>query len=322
MPTILEIAQTVKDVDPKTGKRLKRSLADRAPEPASLPTEGVFHELTPSQILSVYVPTMTVNGKVEGYQRPPSPKQVVDMASSIRAGKKFPVAELVRLPDGRVDGTDCQHRALAHVMADRPMDSVIRPMTEDEARQMFHDQDKGKKIPKDVTVLTADNPFGLYCKDALENTSNPWHELVARNSSSNRVGVGTLYTMLGIYVGNRPIIDNTHESNEHMRTVAFDRGAAADLYVWVSTFGPKRIYPEPFIDGRLRAISTAALLIMRRRQIDQEDRKRWTNHMSLFPFEDYKKVRVSGEIARALVEWWNRKLPKNGPRYVELPTRK
>lgn len=303
MPTIYEIAKTIKRAEEgeKARSNAPSIVAGMAPE--SFTARPGARWLSPLQLLSLVVPTLArSNGGFAGFQRDEIAVHARKIARAVRNGVPMPVLEVALLPDGTLWLVDGQHRALGAVIADAMALAVIRKATEEEAQALFSNQGKGRGVNPNVLVLGARDPFSEYVQDALTSPDHRWSELVGAHASANRISANQMFKAVEAYCSDR------RGTNHHTPDEAFDRGLADEMGLLLTAFGTKQTNPAAFRPMAVRAITGAAILVIRRNGSRREDVDRWTRHMPQFPFASYLHLRRESELTDALLSHWNKRL--------------
>lgn len=324
MPTAYEIAQDIIEVHPASGKAVKnaKSVAARLGEPAPLPRKPGLYTLTPEQLLSVNVPHYSLNGHLEGYQQAFSLPRARAMARSMVDGKEFPVTEYSIDEDGIVNATDGQHRTLAAIIAALPMRAVLTERTIVKQRQLYSDQSKNRKPNQTTLILAGNTPFHLYVLDALTSSDNAWSKIVSENSSSTRITPPTMFGLLLTYVGDVLSGLTTTVGLGEQVYERFDQAVADELAndILLRVIGTKSANPLAWEAYRLRAFVMVATVAVRRSDDHDWALDRWQKIMVKFPWEQRTFIRRARDLAVALGEHWNRRLPTDSPRRVDMST--
>lgn len=283
--------------------------------PKPLPRVPGLFSLEPEQLLNVLVEPISVNGRVEGYQREARPRDARGVANYLRDGGVLPVIELAIDGKGRIYCPDGFARILGAVIARLPVDVVIRRFNLQERGQLFSSQRYSRRISADVLTLADDGPFERYIQDAVAGgKDNPWAGFVSTGQKAKtRIAPFAMYQLLIRYVGNR-------DGTGAVRLGIEDRWnpeLANELFPLVRCFGTKATNPAAFKGTSLQGIGSAAMWVFRRNEHgDPGDVARWQSHMPKFRFEDYPQLRTQKEWTAALVAHWNRGL--RGRRRVKI----
>lgn len=313
MASALDIATTVLEVGP-TGKtnRTAKTVTAKLGAAAALPRKPGLYTLTPEQLLSVNIPHYSLNGNLEGYQQAFKLPQARAIARAMMEGRDLPVAEYSIGEDSVVNATDGQHRTIAAIIAGLPLDVRIKERSVVQQRQLYADQSKGRKPNKTTLILAGDGPYELYVLDALTSDAHPWSRIVSEFGSSARMSVPTMHSMLTAYVGNA-LSDDPRQSPSVIDR--FDSEVADELATDVlAPFGTKTSNPLAWEAFRLRAIATAATLILRRSDDHAADLARWQKVMVRFPWREQSIHRRAPDMADALIAHWNKQLPHDSSR--------
>jgi hypothetical protein len=277
-------------------------------KPGHFPLKEGYHVVTPEQLASLNVPRVEIiNGRIHGFQRPEITKPHVRRISrAMEAGEPMEVLEvgLYKNSAWLVDG---QHRGLAALMSRLPLPVVARKLSVEEMESLFSNQTKSKRINPSLTVQTAKTDFARYVQDAITENKHPWNSLVtAQMSSQKKLTAHQVHEAVVHYVGN--------SLGSHTRTLVesakFDKELSDELATIYKAFGTKNTNPLAFRPVAVRAITGAAILIIRRGGSRPKDIKRWKNWMPLFPWNEYMGIRSSKDLTVFLVRHWNKRLSK------------
>lgn len=301
MATIGEIGKTIKRQDGQRATKNAPSIVDglvAEPVPA---VEGVVW-LTPAQLLSLEVPVVARdNGGFAGFQREKITAHARKIAEAMREGAPFPPISISLLEDGRLVTNDGQHRGLGGVIAGVPVRAVIERRTEEEARQLFALQGKGRRVNANTLVLAGRDPFSLYVQEACVDPRHPWAGIVGETSTPTRISAGQMREAIAKYCGAR--LGTMHEVDPG----SFSRELCDELAALFGAFGTKKTNPAAFDVLAVRAITDAAVLIVRRGG-GRANFDRWMLRMPKFPFMSYRSYRKSREVADLLVAHFNVRL--------------
>ena len=321
-PTVMEIASDIKKIDldtpaPSHQENITQSVADGL-KPKPFPMKEGYFTATPAQIASLEVPIITIGDKVEGFQRDTreSKTHARKMAKAMQEGKEFPPIMVSTYKDdkGKTHAiiSDGSHRAVASIIARVPVEVVSKKRSFEDAKQMFADQRKSRKISSDQTILTGNSPLELYIQDALTSDTHPWSDMISPNRTDKRkITPITAALCIGSYV------HNSMNAGLNSYTVKsekeFDEAKADELLELIMAFGNKTTNPLAFRSGSLKAITHAAVYIFQRSEnVQESDFQRWKDHMPKFAFEDYPHLLLKhGQLMQALIEHWNRRLSAN-----------
>jgi hypothetical protein len=156
-------------------------------------------------------------------------------------------------------------------------------------------------------LLTGDTPLELYIQDALTDDTHPWSNLVSVTKNANKMTPTTMAIIVGSYTLNtmsQGIAFLTRRSNEE-----FDEKVANQLAYLIASFGSHATNPLAFRGRTLRAITYAAIFILRRWDFAPTDFDRWQRHMPKFDFAKYPHLlNRETDLAVALVDHWNKHL--------------
>jgi hypothetical protein len=261
--------------------------------------------LSPEEALTVIIPTVSVNGRVIGYQREFSRPHARRVANDLKAGKVFPPVNLAQDGNGKVFGVDGQHRLAAAVIAREPVLAVVRRLTKEQQKQLFGDQRKARSVDRNVLILAGTSPYERYIQDAVATDRHPWGRLASANTSSKtRLTPYQMLHLLTSYVGNS--LGAT--LNKHVLE-RWDQELADELAPLIACFGNKQDNPAAFRPPVIRGIGDAAMFVFRRNDaVQASDHERWVRHMPGFKFNDYLFIRTHQEMTYRLVGHWNKKL--------------
>lgn len=309
MPTLYDIAKDYKVT--KNGKASKdaKSIVEGIEPATELPSPG-YRNLTPEELASLEVPTLEVNGQIDGYQREDKRNHVRQIALALARGEEMPPI-LVSLYDGKANVTEGQHRALGGIAANRPVPAVVKHRTLSEQKRLFANQRKAKPVSNDTIVLAANGAFAEYVQDAVTSPDHAWAEIVGPRRSESKIGPSQMYGLVVTYVAR---IQRTRR--EAVSDDRFDRAAADRLAELLLAFGSRKENPMAWRPVAIRAIGLAALKILRENGEQPEDVERWKRQMPLFPFARYMVINRSDELSKELIRHWNKRL--GASRQVEL----
>ena len=125
----------------------------------------------------------------------------------------------------------------------------------------------------------------------------------------------SMVVCVGSFVHNTMSLSTTFHTSRTLEE--FDARLADQLGRLIACFGTKTTNPLAFRAKSLRAISFAAIHIVRRNDHWQgaKDEERWIRHMPQFDFANYAHLgNREMEMALLLVDHWNKRLPE--PRRV------
>lgn len=320
-PTVLEIASDIKQIDldspaPSHQADIKESVADGIKAKPFPMKEGYF-KVTPAQIASLEVPIITIGDKVEGFQRDTreSKTHARKMAKAMLGGKDFPPIMVSTYKDdkGKTHAiiSDGSHRAVASLIARVPIEVVSKKRSFEDAKQMFADQRKQRKISSDQTILTGNSPLEHYIQDALTSDDHAWSGMITTQRDKRKITPITAAMCIGAYVH-----DSMNAGLNYYATKSeeeFDAAKADELLALIMAFGNKTTNPLAFRSNSLKAITHTAVYVFQRNENPQSgDRARWMEHMPTFAFEDYPHLLAKhGQLMQALLEHWNRRLSAN-----------
>lgn len=307
--SIYDIAKTIQKAD-ESGRVHKASpsiVEGITPKKPAL-TEG-FKIFGPDELATLLVPKqeLTDQQTIAGFQRDITRPHIRRIGESLERNEPMPVVE-VAIYSNALWAVDGQHRALGGILARKDIPVVVRRMTADEMRKLFASQAKARKVNQSTLILSADNDYAEYVQDAVTASNaqeNAWFGMVAwKTSSQTRLTPSQVFEAVTRYVAN---IVSTHTSRV-TEVKEFERDKADELAVLFKAFGTKKTNPLAFRPASIRAITYAAVLIIRRTGSMSEDIRRWQAHMSQFPWEEYVHLRKSKDLAYALIQHWNKRL--------------
>lgn len=308
MPTLYEIAKPFKHAGPG-GKVNKNSESIvKGLRPATAPPNPGYRILTPEQIAGLHVPVLARNnGDIKGYQREATVRHARKMAVAQARGRELPPMQ-ISLVNGRAEVSDGQHTGLASIINRTPHPAIIKSRTEAEAKRLFADQRKAKAISKDTIVLAADGLFAEYVQEAVTSDGDhPWGDIVAEKRSSTRISPSQMERLVtGYCTGVVQVWGSDMPGDDR-----FDRGAADRLASLLRAFGSRSENPLAWAPVSLRAITSAAVKILRRSGERPADIERWGRVMARFPFARYAHITTSPELAKELVRHWNKRLSES-----------
>ena len=315
-PTVFELASTIAQMDLSKGST-DRGSRNRPPVtqgliPQEFPNKEGYYSVTPEQIASLRVPTIEVNGDIRGFQRAKENIHARKIARAILAGDEMPPMMISIFPDGRAYVDDGQHRALGAVIARKPIEVVVKRRTVEQARKLFANQSRARKLKSDDTLLTGDSPLELYIQDALTSDNHAWSAMVTTSSGgqTNKMSPTSMAIIVGSYVFN-----TLNQGTNFLCTrpvEQWDDRKGDQLAKLIQAFGTKTTNPLAFRARSLRAISHAAVYIFQRnKNVQKGDVERWLKHMPMFDFTKFPHLlNKENELAAKLVEHWNKRLPE------------
>ena len=319
-PTVFELAAQIPQVD-LTTKRARggknRPPVTQGLVPVPFPVKEGYFEASPEELASLRVPKIEVDGDIRGFQREKANFHARKIARALIEGEEMPplflsifVDEKGKVMEDSVYIDDGQHRALAGLIARRPLEVIVKRRTIDQARKLFANQSKAKSLRSDETLLTGDSQLELYIQDAVTSDDHPWSDLVAPYKSDRKMTPTTMAIIVGSFAQNSMNMGvqfHTRRSNED-----FDTNEADKLASLIRSFGNKHTNPLAFRGRSLRAIAYAAIYVFRRNPtLKDGDFDRWKTHMPKFDFGKYPHLlNREQEMAVALVDHWNKRLPE------------
>lgn len=311
MPTIYDLAH---DLTPLGMDRVLTLHAYRGKTELPRVTDGIktakpptvegLHVLAPEQLLSLHIPVVSVNGRVDGYQRPLQPRHARNIARAMLEGKPMP--PIIVALDGRGYGkiVEGQHRAVGAVMARMPLEAVVRRMDATQQRDLFAGQRRAKPVDPNTLILAGSGPYEKYIQAAVSTNAHAWGELVSSSpTSKTRMSPNQMMGLLLRYVGNAEAHSISPSLSER-----WDTGKADEMAPLVAAFGNKQSHPLAFSPVPLRAIGSAAMYVFRRSEPLPGDHERWVTHMPKFAFEHFTFVRTQQRMTDELLNHWNKRL--------------
>jgi hypothetical protein len=315
-PTIFELASSIQQIDLNAPSNMRKGGRNRAPvtknlTPVPFPTKTGYFEVTPEQIASLRVPKIEVTDEVKGFQREKINQHARKIAKALLDGAEMPPILISVYPDGNAYVDDGQHRALGAIIARKNLEVVVKARTVDEARQLFANQGRARTLRSDDTLLTGNSAIELYLQDAVTSDNHPWSHLVSASASHSKMTPTSMVVCVGSFVFNTMTMSPNYFTSRDPND--FDTRVADKLARLITAFGNKTTNPMAFRAKSLRAISMAAIYIFRRNEHHQHsDEERWVRHMPSFDFGSYVHLmNREGELAIALVDHWNKRLPQN-----------
>lgn len=303
--SIYELGKTVKraygsgKVNPDS-----KSIVDGL-KPVKVNLEEGYHIVEPKHLASFLVPRQEVKeGRIHGFQRPEITRpHIRRISESIQEGTPMPAIEVAQYKNSLwiVDG---QHRALGGIDANSAMPVLVRRLDAEQQRQLFASQSRARRVDPSTLVLSADDDYSEYIQDAVTSNSNPWNDIVTYSTSSTtRITPNQMFTAIIGYMASavrhdRRIVD----------TVMFERSKADELAMLYKAFGNKKTNPLAFKPLSLKAITYAAIFVIRRTGSRPQDIERWINWMPIFQFNEYQGLRSSKELGTAMIRHWNKRL--------------
>lgn len=310
-PTIYELASQIGQVD-FTRERERgikgRPASTQGLTPEPFPKREGYFNATPEQIASLRVPSIEVNGGIRGFQREKVNAHARKIARALVSGEEMPPLIVSIFPDGNAYVDDGQHRALGAVIARKNIEVVSKRRSVEQARRLFANQGRAKRVSNNDTLLTGESAIELYIQDAITSTDHPWSDLVAHYNSNSRMTPTSMAIMVGSFSYNS--INQGVNFYVSKSAESFDEAMADKLAKLVKVFGLKTTNPLAFRARSLRAIAYAAIFIFRRNpNMRASDFERWERHMPSFQFEKYPHLlNKENDLAMVLVEHWNKRL--------------
>jgi hypothetical protein len=314
-PTIFELASTIQQIDlhSPSGRRVgggrNRAVVTKGLTPEPFPLKEGYFSVTPEQIASVRVPRVEVGETIKGFQRDKVNRHARKIARALIDGTELPPLMISIFPDGNAYVDDGQHRALGSVIARRSVEVVVKHRTVDQARQLFANQSRAKKLKSDDTLLTGNSAIELYLQDAVTSDDHPWTQLVTPYAAGRGMTPTSMVVCVGAFVFNTMTLSPTYFTSQDEND--FDTRLADKLARLIEVFGVRTTNPLAFRAKSLRAITYSAIHIFRRNpNAKSNDEDRWIRHMPLFDFGTYPHLlNREVELSLALVDHWNKRLP-------------
>lgn len=314
---VLDIAQDVRlpEAGGKRANKASPSIAEGLkPKPLGKLREGI-HELSPEQTLSLFMPVLQVGDGISGYQRDArkTQKHVRQIAKAIEDGIMIPTATVAKADDGYYL-TDGGHRGLASIMTRSNFRVEIRSMNEAQQRELFHNQTYGQKLRREHSVLTGDTSLALYVQDVFTAPESAWDGLITlSHNPRGKLTPAGLESVAAMY-GSGVIVSSGEA--KRMADEKFSEKFANELAHLIRAFGTPSTNPLAFTTLSLRAITMAAVMILRRGPRKEGDVRRWMMHMPKFDFAAYQHIRKATLLREELIKHWNKRL--SAERRVEL----
>ena len=314
-PTIFELASTIQAIDlnapasrRKGGPNRRSVTHGLTPEP--FPVKEGYFIATPEQIASLIVPKTEVGIDIKGFQRGKVNAHARKIARALLEGKEMPPILLSIFPDGKVYVDEGQHRCLGSIIARMPLEVVVKRRTVEQARELFANQSRSKRLKSDDTLLTGSSAIELYLQDALTTDHHPWSSLVSAYPSPVRMTPTSMTLCVGAFAHNT--MDMSVNAHTARPPEVFDPKHADQLARLFQAFGNKTTNPLAFRAKSLRAITFAAVHVFRRNDNAQpKDEERWIRHMPNFDFSRWAHIlNREVELSLALVDHWNKRLPE------------
>jgi len=177
MPTLYDIAKRYKHTGESgkvtpTSESLVKGLT-----PSKEALKPGYRILKPEQLAALHVPQLSLNGKLDGYQRGDRIRHARKIARAISRGEEMPPLS-VSLVDGKAELTDGQHRGLGAIIARASLPAVIKARTETASQRFFANQRQALPVSADTIVLAADGLFAEYVQEAVTAEDHAWSEIV------------------------------------------------------------------------------------------------------------------------------------------------
>jgi hypothetical protein len=314
-PTIFDLAKQIPVVDltkSKRGQNVHRAtppVSDGlAPEP--FPSHEGYFEATPEQLASLIVPKLEVNEEngIKGFQREKANTHARKIARALIDGKEVPPLIVSIFPDGKSYIDDGQHRALGAVIARLPVEVVVKKRTVEQARELFTNQGRARKVSTNDILLSGDSAVELYIQDACTNPDHPWGKIVAPTPRKNRISPTMMLGLVGPYAFNS--LSGSARFYTGRPDEDFDVLRANQMAKLITAFGTKESNPDAYNAQVLHGIAAAAVYILRRNpKAKRGDVSRWLEHMPKFDFARFPHLRNKEQMMTfQLVEHWNKYL--------------
>ncbi len=169
------------------------------------------------------------------------------------------------------------------------------------------------KINPSNLIMSGTDELSTYIQDAIVEKKHSWYGLVTEKSSSK-----VKLTAKQAADAARRYSQNVLSENMREKTFEeFDPKMGDEMAMLLRSFGSKEGNPMAFKPKAVRAITYAAVIVIRRQGSRKTDVARWNNWMVNFPFHEYAAVSKSRELAFLLVRHWNKKLSKANK--IEIP---
>ena len=317
--TIHDIARDVYVVDlSRTQRNIYAPGAPRVTDGMKVrrgPSEEGLQTFSPEQLLSLHVQTVSVNGKVSGYQRGEDIPHARRIARAMLDGKPFPPPIIAVEGNGRLSIVDGQHRVLGAVIARLPLECIVKRLDKATQAELFFGQRNAKTVDPNVLVLAGSSAYARYVQEAVAgNADHPWDTIVSANKSSKtRIAPYAMFKLLIRYVANAEI--GAARITPYVEE-QWDRGLADELAPLIAAFGNKKTNPLAFRPFAVQAVGATAMHVFRRHEVHRDDFDRWHNHMPTFPFDQWLHVRTQRVLVTHLVDHWNKRL--SGERRVTV----
>jgi hypothetical protein len=313
-PTIFELASTIQEVNlyapasRRTGGQNRR-VVTHGLIPQPFPVQEGFFSVTPEQIASLRVPRTEVGSEIRGFQREKINVHARKIARALLDGAEMPPIECSIFPDEQVYVGEGQHRCLGAIIARKSLEVVVKRRSVEQARQLFANQSRAKKLKSDDTLLTGNSAIELYLQDALTREDHPWSPLVSAYPSQKMTPT-SMVICVGSYVHNTMSLSTTLHTTRTPEE--FYVRLADQLARLIACFGTKTTNPFAFRAKSLRAISFAGIHIFRRNEHAQPgDEERWRRHMPTLEFARFVHIlNREVELSLIMVDHWNKRLPE------------
>lgn len=316
-PTLFEIGQEIPNVDlTRPGARGRVSegagvIVDGL-TPRPFPHQEGLLRVSPDQLASLKVPVLkTESGEIKGFQREKALPHIRKMGRVLIRGGEFPpIAVSLDYDTYEPYINDGQHRALAAIAAGQSIEVVVKRRTLDQAKELFANQSKARKLTFDGTLMVGTSALERYVQDAVKNPTHAWHPLVGTGKAGVGGGKSLTLTTMALAVGS--YVHNTLNQgvNAHVERPAadFSEALADEMAGLIKAFGDRNTNPLAFRATSIRAISAAAVYIMRRGPVWPGRVDRWNKHMPSFQFGVHMHLLGASDQADKLVIHWNKKL--------------
>ena len=330
-PTLYEIGKTILKMD-LTAHHTRRggrpnaefiSVVDDLELNMTGLIEGTYM-VSPEKLAGVRVPLLerNANNHIVGFQRPHSVRHARDIARELLDGKETVPITISIFPNGHAYVTDGQHRALGAIISRVPIRVDVKQRSVAEARELFVNQRKARKLSQDQIILSGASPIEVYIQDAVTNPEHPWHELIGFGMAGGDKKFKMTPTAAVAVIGQFAFNAYTTNTTDYCtREEGFDSRRADQMARLLKAFGTKKTNELAYRSAPLRAIAAAAVSIFfRNPNVTSTDEARWMRHMATFDFAQYPYLlnKDAKQLANLLIHHWNkrlsedRKVPVNG----------
>lgn len=318
--TIFDIARTIRQTDERgTVTRNAPTIVEGlTPQIPDIET-GTLVTLTPSECAGLLINRLTMvedDGEriLEGYQRTLSLPHARIIARRLREGYPFPpILVGIEDDDDVPEVIEGQHRAVAAIIARRPILAVCLRLDDEDKRRLFVGQAKSRKPTAANIILSGNDVVATYLQDAVTSDDHPWSRLVSFPEDTSRYMQNkTAWDALRVWIVGRNLAPNAQYSgvqvSDEIVEARWDKDKADLLASLYLTFGTRKENPAAYTVAASRAILALASIAIAQRGFQKRDLDRWYNHMSKYDWRAKPWLRTQADILGELTRFWNLRL--------------